>query len=57
MDLIELTSGNRVYSSLMTIGGVRRDLKDTDIPKIKTTLEDLRKKLPFYRQIYENEPS
>ncbi|MGA3288922.1 MAG: NADH-quinone oxidoreductase subunit C [Candidatus Bathyarchaeia archaeon] len=57
MDLIELTSGNRVYSSLMTVGGVRRDLKDTDLPKIKTTLEDLRKKLPFYRQIYENEPS
>ncbi len=57
MDLIELTSGNRVYSSLMTIGGVRRDLKETDIPKIKTTLENLRKKLPFYRQIYEHEPS
>jgi formate hydrogenlyase subunit 5 len=57
MDLIELTSGNRVYASLMTIGGVRRDLKDSDVPKIKTTLEDLRKKLPFYREIYENEPS
>src|SRR5208283_3436407 len=57
MDLIELTSGNRVYASLMTIGGVRRDLKDTDIPKIKTTLEELRKKLPFYRQLYQNEPS
>lgn len=41
----------------MTIGGVRRDLKDTDLPKIKTTLIELRKKLPFYRQVYENEPS
>ena len=57
MDLIELISGNRVYASLMTIGGVRRDLKETDFPKIKTTLEDLRKKIPFYRQVYENEPS
>jgi Ni,Fe-hydrogenase III large subunit len=57
MDLIELTSGNRVYSSLMTVGGVRRDLKDSDIPKIKATLEDLRNKLPFYRQVYEDEPS
>jgi len=57
MDLIELTSGNRVYASLMTIGGVRRDLKDTDLPKIKTTLMQLRKKLPFYRQLYEHEPS
>jgi formate hydrogenlyase subunit 5 len=57
MDLIELTSGNRVYASLMTIGGVRRDLKDTDIPRIKTTLTDLRKKLPFYRKVYTDEPS
>ena len=57
MDLIELTSGNRVYGSLMTIGGVRRDLKDSDMVKIKTTMEDLRKKLPFYRQLYENEQS
>ena len=57
MDLIELTSGSRVYPSIMTIGGVRRDLKDSDIPRIKSTLVDLRKKLPFYRQVYENEPS
>jgi Ni,Fe-hydrogenase III large subunit len=57
MDLIELTSGNRVYSSLMTVGGVRRDIRDSDIPRIKTTLEDLRKKLPFYRKVYEDEPS
>ena len=57
MDLIELTSGNRVYGSLMAIGGVRRDLKDTDIPKIKTVLMDLRKKVPFYRKVYTEEPS
>jgi NADH-quinone oxidoreductase subunit D len=57
MDLIELTSGNRVYGSLMTIGGVRRDLKDTDIPKIKTVMANLRSKLPFYRKVYTDEPS
>ena len=57
MDLIELTSGNRVYSSLITIGGVRRDIKDTDIPKIKTILKDLRGKLPFYRKVYRDEPT
>jgi len=57
MDLIELTSGNRVYASLMTIGGVRRDLKENDFPRIQKTLEELKKKLPFYRQIYEKEPS
>ena len=57
MDLIELTSGNRVYSSLMTIGGVRRDLRETDFPKIKTTLADLRTKIPFYRHTYETNAS
>jgi Ni,Fe-hydrogenase III large subunit/Ni,Fe-hydrogenase III component G len=57
MDLIELTSGNRVYSSLMTVGGVRRDLDPDNIPKIKTVLEDFRKKMPFYRKLYREEPT
>jgi formate hydrogenlyase subunit 5 len=55
MDLIELTSGNRVYGSLMTVGGVRRDLKESDFPKIKSVLKDLRGKLPFYRKMYQDE--
>ena len=57
MDLTEIIAGNRVISSSITVGGVRRDLKETDIPKIKATLSDLRKKVPFYKQLYENEPS
>ena len=57
MDLTEMITGNRVVSSALTVGGVRRDLKETDIPKIKTVLTDLRKKLPFYRQVYKDEPS
>jgi len=57
MDIMEMLTGNRVISSAMTVGGVRRDLKDTDIPKIRTVLNDLRKRLPFYTQIYRDEPS
>lgn len=57
MDLIELTSGNRVYGSLITVGGVRRDITAEQMPKIKTVLNDLRGKLPFYRKIYNDEPS
>jgi Ni,Fe-hydrogenase III large subunit/Ni,Fe-hydrogenase III component G len=57
MELTELLTGNRVISSAMTIGGVRRDLKETDIPKIKTALANLKKKMEFYRQLYENEPT
>jgi Ni,Fe-hydrogenase III large subunit len=57
MDLIELTTGNRVYSSIMTIGGVRKDLNPEFFPKIKATLEELRKKVPSYRDTYQNNKS
>lgn len=57
MDLIELTSGNRVYSSAITIGGVRRDINEAEFPKIKSTLEDLRKKIPAYQETYRNNKS
>ena len=57
MDLIELTSGNRVYGSLITVGGVRRDITPEQIPKIKSVLEDFRKKMPFYRKMYQEEPT
>lgn len=57
MDLIELTCGNRVYESMITMGGVRRDIKETDSSKITSVLENLRAKIPFYKQLYENEPT
>ena len=57
MDITEIISGNRVISSGMAVGGVRRDINEADIPKIKGMLTDLRKKLPFYKEVYEDEPS
>ena len=57
MDLIELTCGNRVYESIITMGGVRRDLSETDFTKMTGVLESLRAKIPFYKQLYENEPT
>ena len=57
MDITEILTGNRVISSSMTVGGVRRDISKTDIPKIQGMLTDLRKKLPFYKKIYAQEPS
>jgi NADH-quinone oxidoreductase subunit D len=57
MDITEIMTGNRVISSSMTVGGVRRDIQETDIPKIKSMLNVLRKKLPFYKQVYADEPS
>jgi Ni,Fe-hydrogenase III large subunit/Ni,Fe-hydrogenase III component G len=57
MDLTEMLTGNRVISSAMTVGGVRRDLSETDVPKIKTRLEALMKKMDFYQKLYDSEPS
>ena len=57
MDLTELLTGNRVIASAMTVGGVRRDLKETDVPKIKTQLASLRKRMGFYQKLFESEPS
>jgi Ni,Fe-hydrogenase III large subunit/Ni,Fe-hydrogenase III component G len=57
MDLTELITGNRVISSSLTLGGVRRDLKETDTPKIKTELARLSKKMDFYQNLFKSEPS
>jgi formate hydrogenlyase subunit 5 len=57
MELTELLTGNRVIASSITIGGVRRDLKETHIPKIKTVMANLKKKMDFYKKLYENEPT
>ena len=57
MDLMELITGNRVVASSIAVGGVRRDLKDTDMSRIRVELEKLRKRMDFYQNLYENEPS
>jgi len=54
MDLIELTSGNRVYGSLITVGGVRRDLNPEHVPKIKSVDMDIRKTQPY--SVYDKIP-
>ncbi len=55
MELMELLTGNRVIASATTIGGVRRDLKETQYPKIKTVLASLKKRMDFYHELFENE--
>ncbi|MCW4045455.1 MAG: NADH-quinone oxidoreductase subunit C [Candidatus Bathyarchaeota archaeon] len=55
MDVTELLTGNRVISSAIAVGGVRRDIRESDVPKIKAVLADLKKKMALYRQLYTNE--
>jgi Ni,Fe-hydrogenase III large subunit/Ni,Fe-hydrogenase III component G len=57
MDVMELLTGNRVIPSFITIGGVRRDLKEEKIPEIKAKLATLKKKMSFYKQLFEKDPT
>jgi formate hydrogenlyase subunit 5 len=57
MDIMERLTGNRVIASFMTIGGVRRDLKEEMIPKLKDELATLKKKMNFYKQLFESDPT
>ncbi len=42
LDLTEYLTGNRVTKGILTIGGVRRDIKPDQLPKIKETLKYLK---------------
>ncbi len=57
MDTMESLTGNRVIASFITIGGVRRDLKEEKIPKIKVELATLKKKMSFYKHLFERDPT
>jgi NADH-quinone oxidoreductase subunit D len=43
LDILELISGGRVHHAMNTLGGVRRDIKKEDIPKIERNLKLLEK--------------
>ncbi|MEM3461853.1 MAG: NADH-quinone oxidoreductase subunit C [Candidatus Bathyarchaeia archaeon] len=55
LDMMEELTGNRIIASFITIGGVRRDLKEEAISKINAGLANLKKKMSFYRQLFEND--
>jgi len=55
LDIVEELTGNRIIASFITIGGVRRDLKEEAIPKINAELETLKERMNFYRRIFEKD--
>ena len=57
MDLLEMISGNRVHYAINTLGGVRRDVDETQRAKILGSLDTLRKRTEYYLMIGANEPS
>lgn len=57
MDLLELISGNRVHYAINCIGGVRRDLDESQKAKILEGVAVLKKRSEYYFHIGANEPS
>lgn len=55
LDITEELTGNRIVASFITIGGVRRDLKEDVISRINAELETLKGRMNFYRQLFEGD--
>lgn len=46
LDLLELLTGNRINYGMFMIGGVRRDISEEQIPRVKKTLQ-------YYKDVYQ----
>ena len=55
MDVIERITGNRLMSGFNTIGGVRRDIDPNTIEKTLKTIKDVRKRVVFYKNVFEED--
>jgi NADH-quinone oxidoreductase subunit D len=49
-DMLELISGNRVHYAMNTLGGVRRDIQQEDISRLKEGLEYLEERTRYSRR-------
>ena len=56
LDCFEMVTGNRNNYAMFKIGGVRRDLKDEDIPVLKKTLDDLLPAADMFRGAVMDDP-
>ncbi len=57
MDILEEISGNRVHYAINTIGGVRRDIDESQRTKILGSMKTLRERTEYYKNLGTTEPS
>lgn len=57
MDIVERITGNRLMNGFNTIGGVRRDLDSNTAEEIKRIIEKVRKRVSFYKSVFEEDPT
>ncbi|MFH1655271.1 MAG: nickel-dependent hydrogenase large subunit [Candidatus Omnitrophota bacterium] len=56
LDIFEIISGNRNHYAMMNPGGVRRDIKEEDIPKIRKCVDDLVPVLDMFKGAVIDDP-
>jgi NADH-quinone oxidoreductase subunit D len=56
LDLFEFITGNRNHYSMMKPGGVRRDIKNDDVPRMKKVIDGLRGPLELFRNAVIDDP-
>lgn len=56
LDCFEMFTGNRNHYGMCKIGGVRRDIKDEDIPIIKKTLDELSPAVDMFKGAIMDDP-
>lgn len=56
LDCFEIISGNRNHYAMMKVGGVRRDIKDEDIPILNKTLNELIPALNMFKGAVMDDP-
>ena len=56
MDTIEYLTGNRVTKAIITIGGVRRDIKESQIPRVRQTIDYYRNSFDKLAKVFLNDP-
>lgn len=56
LDMFEMITGNRNNYGMLKVGGVRRDIKDGDIPIVKKALDELVPALDMFRGAIMDDP-
>ena len=56
LDMFEMITGNRQNYAMFKVGGVRRDIKDEDIPVLKKTLDELAPAIDMFRGAVMDDP-
>ena len=57
MDLLEILTGNRVNYGMFMIGGVRRDISEDQVPRIKKTIEYYKDAYQQLEDVFLDDPS